>query len=68
MLFLTMFIVILLYDQLLFRPLLAWIEKFKAEIDDDDVIHESWFLDLLTKTKITKINRKFIFLSCRLFY
>lgn len=53
---LTMFIVILLYDQLLFRPLLAWIEKFKTEIDDDVVVHESWFLDLLNKTKLLKIT------------
>ena len=27
----AMLIVILIYDQLLFRPLVAWAEKFKAE-------------------------------------
>jgi NitT/TauT family transport system permease protein len=55
---LTMFLVILLYDQLIFRPLLAWIEKFKSELDEDKVTHESWFLDLLTKTKLLKIIEK----------
>ena len=28
---LSMFIVILFYDQLLFRPLMAWADKFRAE-------------------------------------
>ena len=56
----TMFIVILLYDQLLFRPLLAWIEKFNAEIDDERVVHESWFLDLITKTKLLKFTNNIV--------
>lgn len=52
---LAMFIVILIYDQLLFRPLLCWAEKFKAEIDEEDTIYESWFFDLLAKTKVLKL-------------
>ena len=55
----TMFIVILIYDQLLFRPLLAWSEKFKAEIDDEGLNYESWFFDLLAKTKLLKKTEKF---------
>ena len=50
----AMFIVILLYDQLLFRPLLAWAEKFKSEIDEDHETNESWFYDLLAKTRLLK--------------
>src|SRR5436305_10896854 len=44
---LIMLIVILLYDQLLFRPLLAWSRKFRAEPvpDEDDV--RPWFLRVL---------------------
>lgn len=56
----TMFIVILLYDQLLFRPLLAWVEKFHDEIDDERVAHESWFLDLLTKTRLLKLTKTIV--------
>lgn len=52
----TMFIVILIYDQLLFRPLLAWIEKFKDEIDAEETYQESWFFNLLAKTKLLKLT------------
>lgn len=56
----TMFIVILLYDQLLFRPLLSWAEKFRAEIDEDNAAQESWFYNLLAKTRLLK-KTKIIF-------
>ncbi len=52
---LTMLCVILLYDQLVFRPLLSWAEKFRDEIDEDMAIYESWFYDLLAKTKVLQI-------------
>lgn len=47
----AMLIVIFLYDQLVFRPLLAWAEKFKADIDDDDEIYTSWLINLIAKTR-----------------
>ncbi|MFN3234912.1 MAG: ABC transporter permease [Gammaproteobacteria bacterium] len=47
----AMLIVILLYDQLIFRPLIAWSEKFKADVGEDDVEPESWLVDLLRKTR-----------------
>jgi len=50
----AMFIVILLYDQLIFRPLLSWAEKFNAEISEESLLHSSWFFDLLTKTKLLR--------------
>jgi len=50
----AMLIVILLYDQLIFRPLLSWADKFKAEIDDEEEIYESWFLTILTKTRLVR--------------
>ncbi len=46
----TMFVVILLYDQILFRPLVAWAEKFKAQMDADEDEPESWVLDLFQRT------------------
>lgn len=50
----AMLVIILLYDQLIFRPLLAWAEKFKAEIDDEEEIYESWFLNILSKTRVVQ--------------
>jgi NitT/TauT family transport system permease protein len=47
---LTMIIVIALYDQLLFRPLVAWSEKFKVEVDVGEVESESWLLNLFQRT------------------
>jgi len=50
---LTMLVVILAYDQLIFRPLIAWSEKFKMEPNLDD-FSEPWFLDLLQKAQLSK--------------
>ena len=35
-----------LYDQLLFRPLVAWSEKFRMEPNEENR-YESWFVNLL---------------------
>lgn len=48
----TMFLVILIYDQLLFRPLIAWSDKFKPEVSLDES-PSSWFLTLLQRARIT---------------
>lgn len=48
---LAMFFVIVLYDQLLFRPLVAWAEKFKAEVDVGESESESWVLNLFQRTR-----------------
>ncbi|MBV52895.1 MAG: sulfonate ABC transporter permease [Coxiellaceae bacterium] len=47
----TMFIVIFLYDQIIFRPLVAWSEKFKAEDTGADEEAQSWLLDLFHRTQ-----------------
>ena len=49
---LVMFIVILLYDQLLFRPLLAWSRKFRADplADEDNV--RPWFFIVLQRARL----------------
>jgi len=58
---LAMLVVIFLYDQLLFRPLLTWAERFKAtRIDDGQHPPRAWFYQLLTKTKLLKFIQ-FIF-------
>lgn len=52
----AMLIVILFYDQLLFRPLLAWSEKFKFDAAPDESPATSWFVDLLQHTRLLKIG------------
>ncbi|APR35371.1 ABC transporter permease [Paraburkholderia sp. SOS3] len=49
---LTMTIVILLYDQLLFRPLVAWADKFRMENTSSGNAPESWLLDLIRRTRL----------------
>ena len=46
----TMFIVIFLYDQIIFRPLVAWSEKFKANDEESEDEAQSWLLDLFHRT------------------
>ncbi len=55
----AMLITILLYDQLVFRPLLAWAEKFKAEIDEEDEAYKSWVVTLFNKSRIANLIDKF---------
>ncbi|MGV2289588.1 ABC transporter permease subunit [Trinickia sp. YCB016] len=49
---LTMTIVILAYDQLLFRPLVAWADKFRMETTSSGNAPESWLLDLVRRTRL----------------
>lgn len=48
---LEMLVVIALYDQLLFRPLVAWAQKFKAEEAMDEIEPESWVLNLFQRAR-----------------
>ncbi|MBI0327633.1 ABC transporter permease [Burkholderia plantarii] len=49
---LTMTVVILAYDQLLFRPLVAWADKFRMENTSSGDAPESWLLDLVRRTRL----------------
>jgi len=49
---LAMLVVILLYDQFAFRPLVAWADKFKVELSQAAEPPSSWFLDLLQRTRL----------------
>ena len=48
---LMMLVVIILYDQLLFRPLLAWSQKFKDTLGDDDENVRPWFLMVMQRAQ-----------------
>ena len=47
----TMLFVILIYDQIFFRPLISWSEKFRVT-DMSDEESESWLLNLLQRTRL----------------
>jgi NitT/TauT family transport system permease protein len=49
---LTMTVVIILYDQLMFRPLVAWADKFRFEQTGAQTAPGSWFLDLLRRSRL----------------
>ncbi len=51
----AMLIIILLYDQLLFRPLIKWSEKFKAEQAAYDETSRSWVLSLLRRAHFWRV-------------
>ncbi|HEV7815234.1 MAG TPA: ABC transporter permease subunit [Janthinobacterium sp.] len=50
----TMLIGVLLYDQLFFRPLLAWADKFRFEETGSDTAQQSWLLTWLRRTERTQ--------------
>ncbi|MET0266739.1 MAG: ABC transporter permease subunit [Duganella sp.] len=50
----AMFIAVLLYDQLFFRPLLAWADKFRFEETGSDTAQQSWLLTWLRRTDRTR--------------
>lgn len=51
---LTMLVVILATDQLVFRPLVAWSEKFKVEGQQTGQPATSWVLDLMQRADLSR--------------
>jgi NitT/TauT family transport system permease protein len=48
---LAMLLVIITYDQLLFRPVVAWADKFRFEQTASASVPTSWMLDLFRRTR-----------------
>ena len=48
---LTMLLVIIVYDQLMFRPIVAWADKFRFEQTASGDPPTSWMLDLFRRTR-----------------
>ncbi|RQR40186.1 ABC transporter permease subunit [Burkholderia sp. Bp9143] len=48
----AMSVVILAYDQFLFRPLVAWADKFRMENTASGDAPQSWLLDMLRRTHL----------------
>src|SRR5271163_2421548 len=51
---LTMLIVILAYDQLLFRPLVAWVDRFRVEQEPGARVPDSWVLDTMQRSRLIR--------------
>jgi NitT/TauT family transport system permease protein len=51
----AMTIAIVLYDQLLFRPVVAWADKFRFEQAAAQVVPRSWVLDLLRRSPVLSL-------------
>jgi NitT/TauT family transport system permease protein len=49
---LTMLIVILIYDQVLFRPLVAWADRFRFEQEPGVIAPESWVLQVMRRSRL----------------
>ena len=47
----AMLVVILIYDQLMFRPLLAWADRFRMD-DGEDQTPESWALTMYRRSRL----------------
>ncbi len=48
----AMLIVIFIYDQMLFRPLVAWADRFRFEQEPGGVPPGSWVFDVLRRSRI----------------
>ena len=53
----TMFIVILLYDQLIFRPLVVWGDRFRFDQEQGGHVPESWALNMLQRSRLMSALR-----------
>ena len=63
----TMGVVILIYDQLLFRPIIAWAAKFRVELSVGQQVERSWVLDLLRRTHWIRLGARPVFGALRSF-
>ena len=50
----TLLIIVLIYDQLLFRPIVAWAEKFKFEQSESADTAQSWMLTLMQRARLVQ--------------
>jgi NitT/TauT family transport system permease protein len=48
----TMAIVILAYDQLIFRPLVAWVDRFRVEQEPGARVPDSWALTMMRRSRV----------------
>jgi NitT/TauT family transport system permease protein len=50
----AMLVVIFVYDQVLFRPLVAWADRFRFEQEPGALAPESWVFDVLRRSRLVE--------------
>jgi NitT/TauT family transport system permease protein len=50
----TLLALVLIYDQIFFRPIVAWADKFKFEFSQSEHAPHSWMLDLFRRARFTR--------------
>jgi NitT/TauT family transport system permease protein len=50
----TLVVVIVVLDQFVWRPLIAWTDRFKVDMLEGDEPPRSWFLDLISRAWLTE--------------
>jgi NitT/TauT family transport system permease protein len=56
----AMGVVIMLYDQLIFRPAVAWADKFRTDLAVSQDQPQSWVLDFLRRARLLQIVTGFL--------
>ena len=51
----AMLVVILVYDQLMFRPLVAWADRFRVGEEQSDDPPQSWVLTMLRRSRLINV-------------
>ncbi|HEY2417027.1 MAG TPA: ABC transporter permease subunit, partial [Steroidobacteraceae bacterium] len=51
----AMLVVILIYDQLLFRPLIAWADRFRIDNEQSEDQPQSWVLTMLRRSELVDV-------------
>ena len=57
----VLILIIVALDQLVWRPLLAWSDRFKLEMVEGEIPQTSWFYDVLLSSRFLRWLRKRIF-------
>jgi NitT/TauT family transport system permease protein len=55
---LAMTVVIIIYDQLLFRPLVVWANNFRVEQTAAQTVPHSWFLQVLRRSRVMGLSMR----------
>ncbi len=56
----TMVVVIVLIDQLFWRPVIAWTDRFRLELSAAEIAPRSWLLDLLHRAELPRRLRRLL--------
>lgn len=64
----TMIVTIFIYDQLLFKPLVSWADKFKIESVGGGANTESWLYNILQKSKFVPFLLRPCYWIARILY